>query len=91
MLLQGHEDPVGVVFSPDGRLILSCSAVSTEFPVDHLDSTLRLWDAAAGTQLLILDSYAGDCNTATFSPDGTRIVVAVTDGTIRLWGIPDAP
>ena len=32
--------------------------------------------------------YAGLARDAAFSPDGTLIVTAHVDGTLRVWGIP---
>ena len=45
-------------------------------------STVRVWDAASGKELLVFDGHEGVL-AAAFSPDGARIVSGSTDGTIR--------
>lgn len=43
-----------------------------------------LWDAPTGTRLGDLPAGASDATYASFSPDGTRIVLALSDGTARI-------
>ena len=75
--LRGHEKSVTtVVFSPDGRRIVSGSE----------DSSLRLWDATTGAQLgEPLRGHEKSVTGVAFSPDGNRIVSGGNDGTVRLW------
>jgi len=47
------------------------------------DGTARLWDAASGQLLTILAEHTAAIRSATFSPDGSRILTASNDGTIR--------
>jgi WD40 repeat protein len=73
-ILSGDTRPVrGVVFSPDGKSILSYSE----------DGTARLWDADSGQLLTILAEHTAAIRSATFSPDGSRILTASNDGTSR--------
>jgi WD40 repeat protein len=44
-----------------------------------------VWDAATGAILLVLDGHTSKVESATFSPDGTRIVTASRDNTARVW------
>jgi hypothetical protein len=59
---EGHESPT---FSPNGsRLIIVASN----------DKTPWLWDATAGKEMAALKSHRGAAPTASFAPDGARIV-----------------
>jgi WD40 repeat protein len=61
-------------FSPDGHRILASTDVG-----------VRIWDTASGRSLAFLEQTNLDGGGASFSPDGTRVVVANYDGAIRIW------
>jgi WD40 repeat protein len=63
-----------VAFLADGRRVLTASD----------DHTAQLWDAASGAKLEELPGHPADVNCALFSPDGSIIATASTDG-VRLW------
>jgi WD40 repeat protein len=44
-----------------------------------------VWDVATGDVLLILRGHEGSLHSASFSPDGNRIVTSGSDSTTRLW------
>ena len=44
-----------------------------------------LWDAATGQEVAALRGHTGDVNSASYSPDGGRIITASSDGTARVW------
>jgi WD40 repeat protein/tRNA A-37 threonylcarbamoyl transferase component Bud32 len=71
--LTGHELGVrSVTFSPDGHRIATGSE----------DHTARVWDAATGRVLHVLE-HTNAVSSVAFSPDGRRIVTG-----IREWGRP---
>jgi len=61
-----------VVFSPDGKRIISGSK----------DKTLKLWDTETGKELLTLDEHTDAVKYVAFSPDGLNIVSADIYGTV---------
>ncbi len=85
---EGHNDYIhSVALSPDGKL-----AASTGFN----DQTARLWDLTSGACLQVIDdkeSYFAPIS-ATFSPDGKRLVVGTASDAVifvyRLTGVTAA-
>ncbi|MEE4489090.1 WD40 repeat domain-containing serine/threonine protein kinase [Streptomyces sp. BE230] len=74
--LTGHTDDVAaLVYSPDGRLLVSG---------DH-GGTVIVRDARSGAQLLILPERSERVRALAFSPDGGTLAVGCFDGSIRLW------
>jgi len=49
------------------------------------DNTVRTWPATGGRALAVIDTGAGTVKTASFSPDGTRILTASDDGRLGIW------
>ena len=77
LVLQGHTSSVvSVVFSSDGRHIVSGSS----------DQTIRVWDAQTGGQVgNPLQGHTNLVNSVAFSPDGRHIVSGSRDQTIQVW------
>ena len=69
-----------IVFSPDGRVLISGS----------YDATIRLWDISTGEQLETLVGHTYSIASVAVSPDGSTIASGGGyDGTVLLWAFPD--
>ncbi|MCX5637545.1 MAG: protein kinase [Planctomycetota bacterium] len=78
MTLYGHNGTVtSLLFSPDGKRIVSGSA----------DSTIKVWDAETGLEVMTLRGHQGPVSSIAFSPDGKRIVSGGSDGTVKVWDV----
>jgi hypothetical protein len=63
-----------VVFSPDGKYVVSGS----------LDNTARVWDVLTGREIARM-THEDFVVSLAFSPDGNHIVSGSYDGTARVW------
>ena len=89
VVLKGHTGAVySAAFSPDGDRVVTASD----------DGSARVWNAATGAPIVTLATPESRVTTetlspeninavvsATFSPDGKRVVTASWDGTARIW------
>ena len=66
-------------FTPNGRYVVSLVPVASGRPRELIVS-----NAATGAELFRFDP-SGEVNGFTFSPDGTRLVVAHADTTLTVW------
>ena len=70
---KGHTGPVNALdFSPDGRILTAGS-----------DRTVRIWDTD-GRQLVVMRGHEDELTTAVFTADGTKVLSASKDGSLRL-------
>ncbi|KAJ7238833.1 WD40-repeat-containing domain protein [Mycena haematopus] len=76
VVLEGPSGFSSVVFSPDGKRIVSGS----------YDKTVRIWDAETGAKLRdLLGGHTDLVTSVAFSPDSKRIVFGSSDKTVRIW------
>ncbi len=68
------------VRSPRGDLL-----VSTPRNYDTGSQVAEIWDWSTGRHLRTLAGHSGSVTRAAFSPDGSRLATASTDGTVRVW------
>src|SRR5205085_3463780 len=73
----------GVAFSPDGRLLASCSGDATAWG----DGELKVWDARTGQELLDLPRHTRSVMCVAFSPDGRRLASGSWDQTVKIWDV----
>lgn len=62
-------------FSPDGLRVVTA----------HYDSSVRVWDAGTGQEVLSIMGHNGAVWSAAFSRDGERIVTASKDMSAGIW------
>ncbi|KAF9151024.1 hypothetical protein BG015_007150 [Linnemannia schmuckeri] len=74
--LWGHFGVVtGVVFSPCGQWVASCS----------FDTTVRLWDTQTGASGITLTGHTSGAKCVAYSPSGDQVAAGGEDGSIRIW------
>jgi WD40 repeat protein len=73
----GHTSWVeSVVFSPDGKMVLTGGA----------DAKAKLWDLS-GRELLTFAGHDGQVHSVAFSPDGEQVLTGSWDRTAKLWDL----
>lgn len=68
-----------VAISPDGRWYATAGG----------DERIRLWRAADGSLIRLLEAHQGRVRSVGFSRDGRWLASAGEDGTVRLWSADD--
>jgi WD40 repeat protein len=74
--LVGHRGPAGDArWSPDGTRVATSSQ----------DGSVRVWDAASGYELLVIDAHPEGLGYLAWSPDGTRLVTTGRNDPALIW------
>lgn len=71
------KDVNSIAFSPDGRFIAGGSS----------DQTVRLWNAADGSDVKILAKDQGEILAVAFSPVGEFLATGAANGNISIWNL----
>jgi WD40 repeat protein len=84
--LKGHKGKVWrIVFSPDGKRLLSASA-STEPDDDAKCSVeLKVWDLIAGNEVFAKNLKVSEIPGVAFGSDGRSIAVEAGEGRVEIW------
>jgi len=79
--IQDSDSALYVAFSPDGKLLASV-------PGDD-PGPVRLYDAATGELLRVLEPSPRTAHEVVFSPDGDMVAsrIGLSDGVVRLWNV----
>ncbi len=74
----GHSHQINsIVYSPDGKIIVSVSD----------DKTIKLWNVKSGRLIKTLTGHAHQINTVDISPDSKFMVTGSADKNIILWDL----
>src|SRR5207247_1016414 len=75
--LGGHNGPVHVAFSPDGKAVAAA---------DGYALPIKLWEPATGTELAALTGPGGQYQRVSYSPNGAFLAAAGHgNGLIMVW------
>ena len=66
-----------VVFSPDGRWLVST----------HADGAVLIWDVAERRRVANFNEHSGSVRAVAFAPDGKSVASASEDRTVTLWDV----
>ncbi len=89
--LEGHLHPVkAVAFSPDGRIVASGESFAVDKYHQRIVNSgtpqrIRLWDVATGKEVHCFEGHAAHVNSLAFSPDGSRLIAGLANGTALIW------
>jgi WD40 repeat protein len=84
---QGTEgDVTNLTFSPDGTMLAFTNYCWRCSPNEY-DYSIRLWDANTGERLHHLEGHTNFVEGLAFTSDGTALVSAARDGTLRFWNL----
>src|SRR5262245_3833504 len=88
VVLEGHGARVWTAaFSPDGKLLASCTG---EYSQPQVPGEVKLWDLETGKEKASLEGHKNLVFGVTFSPDGKYLLSTCWDGTVKVWDVATA-
>jgi WD40 repeat protein len=82
------DDVRAVVFSPDGR-VLAAAGKGMGPPRKDWDCPIKLWEVETGKEVRTFLGHKASVNGLAFNKDGSWLVSAGSDGTVRQWFLAD--
>ena len=74
--LEGHLNTISKIkFSPDDSKIASSSS----------DQSIRIWNVATRSQLMLLEGHTATVTSVSYAPDGSRVASVSLDNAVRIW------
>jgi WD40 repeat protein len=80
--LAAHRDVLRLAFSPDARTLATAG-----YDPGNVGNSIKLWDANSWSLLHRLKGHKGNISAIAFSQDGSKLVSAGLDGTLRMWKV----
>jgi WD40 repeat protein len=81
MLLTGHQNAIrSVAVTANGKRIATSS-----------DKNARVWDAATGNQIAVVQAGSDPFSSVAVYPDGTHIVTTSVDNSAQVWDVAATP
>ncbi len=85
--LTGHADWLWAAqYSPDTRIIATGSGKLNQTE-SGADTTVRLWNAENGEEIIALEGHTDTVHDVTFSPDGSLLATSSWDNTVIVWDV----
>ena len=77
----------GVVFSPDGKRLVTCGWMYIDYAHKFKDysSVANMWDAESGERLVSFIGHQGDVLCVAVSPNGKYVATGSEDNTAKVW------
>jgi RNA polymerase sigma factor (sigma-70 family) len=79
-----------LAFSPDGKVLATGESAAVGVQPNQPEfslSSIRCWDVATGQRLRELKGHTGGVTAVSYSADGTKLLSASHDATLRSWDV----